>query len=405
MALLAVLWELAPRLGLTLEVATVDHGLRREAAAERDLVEERARALGLLCHRVAVDVRPGPGRGGIQQAARDARLGALAALASARGCARVALGHQADDQAETILFRIIRGTGAKGLAGIPYRRDPFVRPLLDVTRARIAAYLRRRSLPYVTDPSNTDLRFARARVRHTILPLLRKENPRVDEALRRLVVAAPPDVAGQKNFAELDRAGLHIPARLAAGLEAAAAKGGTRSFDVAGGRRLTVRYGRVALEPQAEEPGGEAAQASALMSIPGPGRYALGPRTGVVVRAGLESLPERSGKGVAPSPTGPVCFDGDQLAWPLVLRLRRPGDRLQPRGGRGSRKLSDLLIDGKIARDQRATLPVVTDADGELLFVPGVRPSRRAAPSENTRRWISLEAAPGVTFSVASAEG
>jgi tRNA(Ile)-lysidine synthase len=381
MALLAVLWELAPRLDLSLDVATVDHGLRREATAEQDLVAERALALGLPCHRVALEVRPGEGRGGVQQAARDARLAALATLARRQACTRVALGHQADDQAETILFRIIRGTGPKGLAGIPYRRDPFVRPLLDVTRAQILNYLRRRSLPFVSDPSNADLRYARARVRHTILPLLRKENPRIDEALRQLAATAAPPATG---VAEQ----VHIPARLAARLRAATENGGTRSFDVGGGRSLTVSYGRVTLSSSpADRDARELAAQPGEVTIDGPGQFALGPRTAVVVGAAGSSPPERGQGGVG-------WFDGDQLAWPLILRRRRPGDRLHPRGGRGSRKLSDLLIDAKVPRGDRAMLPVVTDADGKLLFVPGVRPSRWAAPGANTRRWVALAGAP-----------
>ncbi|HEX2656734.1 MAG TPA: tRNA lysidine(34) synthetase TilS, partial [Polyangia bacterium] len=370
-----------------LEVATVDHGLRREAAAEQALVAERAEALGLVCHRLPVSVRPGGGRGGVQEAARDARLDALARLAAARACDRVALGHQADDQAETILFRIIRGTDAKGLAGIPYRRDPFVRPLLDVTRAQILSYLRRRSLPYVLDPSNADLRYARARVRHTLLPLLRQENPRVDEALRRLaLIPSPPEPRPAGD--------VHIPARLASRVRAAAARGGTHSFAVKGGRRLTVSYGRVALAPAAVE--ATPSTPPAEVSIDGPGRFALDPRTAVVVRA--------FGRRLGGMDEGAACFDADQLAWPLVLRRRRAGDRMHPRGGRGSRKLSDLLIDAKVARDARSSLPVVTDARGELLFVPGLRPSRLAAPGTNTWRWVALREAVGAIPPVASAD-
>jgi len=400
MALLAVLWELAPRLGLALEVATVNHGLRRDAAGEQDLVVERAQALGLPCHRLDIAVRPGGVRGGIQQAARDARLTALAALAREQECARVALGHQADDQAETILFRIIRGTGPKGLAGIPHRREPFVRPLLDVTRARILAYLRRRSLPYVTDPSNADLRYARARIRHTILPLLRKENPRIHEALCRLAAPDEADLAAQDVTGALQgTAGIHLPGRLAAQVRSAADQGGTRTFDLAGGRRLTVSYGRVVLEPR--PPGADpVAEPPAEVLIPGPGHYALGPGTGIVVRAGQAVPSGDGGPTGGPSASGLACFDAEFLSWPLVLRRRRPGDRMQLRGGRGSRKLSDLLIDAKIARDSRAMLPVVTDADGEVLFVPGVRPSRIAAPSPTTRQWIALEATAGVAFPV-----
>src|SRR6185436_424009 len=102
------------------------------------------------------------GRRGVslQDAARDVRLRALAALARAHGAGKVALGHQADDQAETVLYRIVRGTGVAGLTGIPYRRDvsaggagaiTLVRPLLDVTRAQILRYLRLRSIPFVDD--------------------------------------------------------------------------------------------------------------------------------------------------------------------------------------------------------------------------------------------------------------
>src|SRR6185503_8870982 len=177
MALLHALWELRARLGVTLEVAAVDHGLRADARREIDLVRERANALGLPFTAVDVDVG-------------EVRLRALTALASAHGAERVALGHQADDQAETVLYRIVRGTGLAGLAGIPYRRDIFVRPLLDVTRAQILRYLRRRSIAFVDDPSNADHRFARARIRHRILPALAEENPRVAEALRALAAAA-----------------------------------------------------------------------------------------------------------------------------------------------------------------------------------------------------------------------
>jgi tRNA(Ile)-lysidine synthase len=182
MAMLACLWELGPRLQLTLEVAAVDHGLRAGAAAELALVAERAAALGLPFHVRRVDVAAARGhRGagqdgaragrGVQEVARRLRLAALADLAAERDLDRVALGHQADDQVETVLFRIMRGTGVAGLAGIPYLRAPFVRPLLDVTRAQIQVYLRRRSIPFATDPSNVDPHYARARIRQEILPV------------------------------------------------------------------------------------------------------------------------------------------------------------------------------------------------------------------------------------------
>src|SRR5690349_14745968 len=113
MALLHALWEVRARLGLTLQVAAVDHGLRADAQREVQLVRERAAALGLPFSAVEVDVaaeRRGRRGASVQDAARDARLRALAALARTHGASKVALGHQADDQAETVLYRIVRGT-------------------------------------------------------------------------------------------------------------------------------------------------------------------------------------------------------------------------------------------------------------------------------------------------------
>ncbi|HTB58604.1 MAG TPA: tRNA lysidine(34) synthetase TilS, partial [Polyangia bacterium] len=244
MALLHVLWELRDRLGLTLEVAGVDHGLRPAAAEELELVQGRAEALGLPFVRLAVDVARHRRGTGLQDAARRARLGALAALAAERGARRVALGHQAADQAETILFRIVRGTGLAGLKGIPYLRDPFVRPLLDLTRAEILRYLRRRSIPFVDDPSNADLRFARARIRHRHLPALAEENPRVAEALVALAAAARA-ASRARDAIGTPVEGPALSRRVAAVVDRLRARGGTAAVDLAGGRRVEVSYGAV----------------------------------------------------------------------------------------------------------------------------------------------------------------
>jgi tRNA(Ile)-lysidine synthase len=425
MALLGCLWELAPRLHLTLEVATVDHGLRAEAAGEAALVQERCAALGVPWHCVRVDVagargshlHPGTatagadgiprrpqGRaasgGGTQEVARRLRLGALTGLAAERGLGSVALGHHADDQAETVLFRILRGTGLDGLRGIPYRRAPFIRPLLDVTRAEILQYLHRRSLPFVTDPSNADARYARARLRHQILPILRQENPRIDQALRSLsAMASAHHPAGGRGRDPIERvldqaveAGIFIPTRLAAEIAAVSREGhGTRSFDVGGGAKVLVSYGRVSVEHGRRSPAGAQSPPPDPIRIPGPGWYAFGRHLAIVIH---EALGGDSGASVGYEDRGFVWFDGESLAWPLSVRSRQRGDRMRPRAGRGSRKLSDLLIDAKIPGPHREALPVVVAADGALLWVPGLRPSRTAEPSTTTRRRIGLAVVP-----------
>jgi tRNA(Ile)-lysidine synthase len=337
-------------------------------------VRARAQALELPWHGLRVDVAAARReRASWQDAARRVRLEALAALAARRGATRIALAHQADDQAETVLFRIVRGTGLPGLAGIPYLRAPFIRPLLDVTRAEIARYVKRRSLPFVEDPSNTDLRFARARVRHRLLPLLAEENPRVREALVALAAAAraagaPLDDTRGALPPDVGRRAAEVVARLRG-------SGGTRRIDVSGHRVVEVAYGRVQI--LARRPSAGAVEA---LSVPGPGTYALAPAaTSLHLLCGAFGQEDARG-----------AFDADALAWPLVLRARRSGDRMRPRGGRGSRKLADLLIDAKVPRATRDTLPVLTTADDVVLFVPGLRPAEQGRPTARTTRFLHV---------------
>ncbi len=377
MALLHVLWEARERLDLGLAAVGVDHGLRPGAARELDLVRNRAEALELPFVRLEVDVaRERRGGVSLQDAARRARLGALARLAAERGARRVALGHQADDQAETLLFRILRGTGLAGLRGIPYERDPFVRPLLDVRRAEILRYLRRRSIPFVEDPSNADLRYARARLRHRILPLLAEENPRVSDALVALAAAARGEGDPIAAAPALSRRAVTSVGRLRA-------RGGTSAIDVSGGRRVVVSYGQVRVEPRAAEhrdPAHEPPRRPVVVERPGAYRWPGG-------TVELEEIEP----GLARGEDGDALeFDADRLTWPLVVRARRTGDRMCPRGGRGSRKLTDLMIDAKIARGLRGALPVVTTATDELLFVPGLRPAELGRPTPGTRRLLQV---------------
>ena len=306
MALLHVLWEARERLGLTLEVAGVDHGLRPAAAEELALVRARAEALGLPFVRLAVDVARHRRGGGLQDAARRARLGALTALAKERGARRVALGHQADDQAETVLFRIVRGTGLTGLQGIPYRRDPFVRPLLDLSRAEILRYLRRRSIPFVEDPSNADLRFARARIRHRHLPALAEENPRVAEALVALAAAARDAQAGAAGPAGAGR-GARAVASGGSGGRPPAGAGGTAEVDIAGGRRVEVSYGAVRVGARALRRQRPRRRARRCRST-GPGPIVGGPARWSSRKA-LAAAREPGGRSARPN-LMPICSSG-----------------------------------------------------------------------------------------------
>jgi tRNA(Ile)-lysidine synthase len=178
MALLHVLGLLRRELAFGLFAHGVDHGLRNEAAAELDLAEGFARSLEVPFERTQVQVAPG---GNLQARARDARWEALRAAASRAGARRIATGHHADDRAETMLMRILRGTGAAHLGVLPALDGDRIRPMLRARRPDVQAHIRRHRIPHSNDPSNLDPRFLRTRVRLELLPVLERLNPRVVE--------------------------------------------------------------------------------------------------------------------------------------------------------------------------------------------------------------------------------
>ncbi len=351
------------RLPLTIQAACVDHGLRAESAAEAEMVAARARAAGVPCEVIRVDVTAQRRTHvSLQDAARRARLSALQTCATRLGCVRIALGHTADDQAETVLFRIVRGTGLRGLAGIPYERNRLIRPLLDVRREDVLAFLLRRNLSFVTDPSNVDPRFARSRVRHEWLPFLTRENPRFSEALLRLSNEArrqnfPPSPYPQK-------AGAVIKRLMEVGQ---------------GSHRVSIPGGVVELQYGVVTPFAGAVVLGPDLPVPGPGRYPFAKQLVEIVLGG-------------PLPNEPVAavFDAEIVKFPLVLRYPQPGDRMRPRRGIGSRKLQDLFVDAKIPRYHRVQKVVLTDAGGQILWAQGLRPSEIGAPGPATRHHLTL---------------
>ena len=184
-ALLHALTRAAPRLRLVLTAAHLDHGLRRSSAAD-------ARKVAALCDRLAVPLvsRPERPADASEDAARTLRYAYLEAVAKDVGAATIALGHTADDQAETVLLHLIRGSGLEGLAAMRVRDGLRFRPLLDVWRADVEAHCEAHHLEPVLDASNRSPRFTRNRVRQRLLPLMETFNPQVKSSLVRLATAA-----------------------------------------------------------------------------------------------------------------------------------------------------------------------------------------------------------------------
>ncbi len=180
MALLHVLSLLRHKLAFGLFAHGVDHGLREAAGPELDLAETFSHSLEVPFTRTRVSLSPG---GNLQARARTARWQALRAAASRLGADRIATGHHADDRAETLLMRLLRGTGPEGLAVLPPLAGDRVRPFYRARRADVDAHVSRHQIPHAIDPSNRDPRFLRTRVRHELLPLLERLSPRVVEHL------------------------------------------------------------------------------------------------------------------------------------------------------------------------------------------------------------------------------
>ena len=173
-AMLDVLARLRAELQLELLAASVDHGLRAAAASEVELAGALAAARGVQFFPLRVQVGAGAS---VQAQARRARYAALTELARAQGARRIAVGHTMDDQAETVLSRILRGAGLRGLGGIaPRRADGVIRPLIDARRADVASWNAHHDIDALVDPSNTDRRFERVRLREQVLPQLGLEN-------------------------------------------------------------------------------------------------------------------------------------------------------------------------------------------------------------------------------------
>lgn len=181
-ALLHVLHRLRRELEITLCAASIDHGLRLESAAEVQQIGAFAGSLGVPFQSARIQI---PKHGAsIQGRARELRYAALREIAAAQSATLIAVGHTRDDQAETVLARMLRGAGIRGLGGIePRRTDGVIRPLIDCRRSDVRAYAEERHLPFVDDPSNHQRAFERVRIRHEVLPSLGSEDPKIVEHL------------------------------------------------------------------------------------------------------------------------------------------------------------------------------------------------------------------------------
>jgi tRNA(Ile)-lysidine synthase len=324
-------------------VLHIDHGLSPGSASVADGVTAWAQGQGVtaLVRRVTVD-----DDGSIEAAAREARYDAFEAVRDELGLATIWLAHTARDQAETVMMRILRGTGPAGLAAMAPQRDCYVRPLLDISRDVIDAYVVERGLPTWADPMNEDTTLTRVRVRKAILPALRQENPGLDDALCRLAASTREWLEAIDELAA-PYATLPIPCTTLAPQPAAVRK---RAYAIALDR-AGLGYDAVHLDAIDD-----------LVLAPAAGERSIDLPRGQLVRSydtlDLRHASELPGDDLSPPPG------------PYELRVWQPGDRMKPARLKGrSRKLSDLFIDLKVSREvRRAARVVIRTTDGAIVW-------------------------------------
>jgi tRNA(Ile)-lysidine synthase len=416
MVLLDVLARLRDRLDLRLHVAHVHHGLRGRAA-DRDaafVVAEAARR-GLAASVCRLDPSARPRGESVEMWARSARYGCLDAEAARVRASRIAVAHTRDDQAETVLLHLLRGTGPRGLAGIPPIRQRILRPLLTVSRAEVEAYAAARGLGFRTDRSNASDAYLRNRVRHHLLPLLaRMYNPRIAESLAALAGLMREDESALAEQAAslLARAARAAPPALCLDVETLRAAppalvrrafqeafrkvclqgrpGGTRGQPGLMRRHLEALRRLLTGEGVVRLPGGsEARRVGAEIRIgPAPGGARRHPEAGapageVPVRPGawtpwppLDCLLRvrrlDAGARVARRDRWREILSPRLLQAPLSLRGWRPGDRFRPLGLRGEKKLQDLFVDAKVPREERRRIPLLLSGE-RIAWVVGLR--------------------------------
>ena len=415
-ALLHLLSSLAPDWQLRLHVLHVDHQLRAESAADAVFVQALGARLGIPVDVATVAVER---CGSLEAGAREARYAALAACAARVGADRIAVGHTADDQAETVLMRLLQGAGVRGLSGIPPVRGAIIRPLIEVRRSALEAELARAGLAWAQDETNRDPKFLRNRIRHELLPLLSDSyNPEVATALVRLASLARETVGALDQAAAAELARLAgwgdggaivrlealraLPRPVAAEvLRQAASRLGSRAPLRAWAHRGLKRVLAVPAPRRPFRLSGVTVEVSGALA-----RLATAPLPPLIERSvlvpGRTELPEIGqalearlvGADAYAIPREPsrVAFDADELALPLLVRARRRGERFVAFGG-AERRLKTLLIEAKVPRWDRARVPVV-EAGGTIVWVARLRRGAAGRVTARTRRVLELALVP-----------
>jgi len=421
--LLDVLHSLKEVLGIELIVAHFDHGLRPgEDASETEFVKSLAASFDCDFVTKTADTDLQPETASLEERARDVRYRFLKNVKEQFSAQKIAMGHNLNDQAETVLMRLLRGSGPSGLSGIPPVRDThIIRPLIEMTRSEIESYLSKRGLSHIIDSSNSETRYVRNEIRLNLLPQLQKYQPRIVEILGRTATIMREEntwleakaTRWLKKWAEtgsnnkivlplLQFNGLPEPLKNHVIRQALKRKGGSL-------RRISlpnidaIKQIATGSKPQAEitlpnmlvvkrvydrlifsESKPQTPERFCYI-IEKPGVFDL------EILGGTIQFEEVERNALVELKTSPwaACLDADRITYPLTLRNFRPGDRFVPLGMTGHKKLKSFFIDMKIPSHVRARLPILLQGN-ELIWVCGIRIDDRFKVTSRTRRILKI---------------
>ena len=443
LALLYGLHALHSQLNCQLHVAHLNHSLRLDADADADFVQQHAAHLELPCTLQTTDVSRlvKQWRLSVEAAARKARYQFYEEVSTQIGATKVALGHHQDDTAETVLMHLIRGSGSTGLKGItPIREFKFIRPLVGFTRQQIETFLASKGLVPRHDSTNTDTRYLRNRIRHELIPRLESDyNPNIRAGLSRTadVLGAESEYLDRVAQEALETCRVRDPdtVKALATLESIVLdRAKFREFHIAVQRRvlrqsffemsgdtddlyfthceamLSLIEGR-APNAALALPNGlrfrrvyqclifevntssrssftiETEHFAYPLAVPGK-TFIAALNTEIVAELGdIRSREVRT----LPDGRFEAIFDYEKVkeAFPLTVRNRRQGDRFQPYGMRGTKKIKDFMIDTKVPRDERDRIPMLVCGD-KVLWVVGYTTSDPFKIHSGTRQYLYL---------------
>lgn len=393
-ALLNRLWELRGEAGLELVAAAhFNHGLRREADSDEEHVRAFCRERGITCYFGRADVAEEAGMAGrgVEETARVLRYDFLAMAAGQAGAGAICTAHNANDNLETVLLNLVRGTGLAGLRGIPRSRGNVFRPILHVPREEILEYLREKGIGYVEDASNADTSYRRNRMRHEVVPVLKDLNPRIEHAVTQATRLLREDedffdtmtsdaMAHAVNTPE----GVSYDVAALAELHPAVAVRVCRAMCQAVGfpavqyEHLNAMLGLV----RGDSPSARVSLPRGIAARRQYDRLVVGPD--VLLRDspdfGLECSPvPAEADGDAQGDPQVFYINSDTIAGDIVVRSRQPGDEISLVGRSGTRTIKKLFIDEKVPRHLRDAIPVIAD-DAGVIAVSGFGIDRSRVP-------------------------